>query len=235
MFIAKLPGVSGVFRIMLLAVMLAVSAGCQNRLIALDGVKAGDVITFGRYPQTESGGIKPIEWRVLEVKGNMALLLADKGLDSIPYNLKYADVTWETSHIRWWLNMYFLNTAFTNSEQYSIAVTVLKNPDNLKYGTKGGYDTSDRIFLLSLDEAERYFMRDADRVLKPTPYTVKRGAWVSKRSQSTWWWLRSPGDAPYEAALVYADGMLLPDGRTVSFTFIPVRPALWVRFEPSNQ
>lgn len=236
MFIAKLPGVSGVFRIMLLAVMLVVSTACQNRLIVLDGVKAGDVITFGRYPQTESGGIKPIEWRVLEVKGNMALLLAHKGLDAVPYNATLSDVTWETSYIRGWLNFYFLNTAFTDSEQYSIAVTALKNPDNSEYGIDGGRDTSDRIFLLSLDEAKRYFMLDAERVLMPTSYAVKKGVRYSRGLMlSSPWWLRSPGRFESFASYVKDDGVLYPHGTVVNFDHIAVRPALWVRFETSNQ
>ncbi len=227
MFIAKLPGVSGVFRIMLLAVMLAVSAGCQ--LLASNEITAGSVIAFGRYPQTESGEIKPIEWHVMEVKGNMALLLADKGLDAVLYNTKWVDVTWETSFVRQWLNTDFYNAAFNDSEKSRIAIAVLKNPDNPKNGTSGGGDTSDRIFLLSLDEAGRYFMHDAERVLMPTPYAVKRNVWKSEYSGKSYWWLRSPGRYRDAASYVDPTGELDSSGHFVSFNYLAVRPALWIK------
>lgn len=233
MFIAKLPGVSGVFRIMLMAVMLAVSAGCQN--LASDDakvvsqLKSGSIITFGRYPQTESGEIKPIEWRVLEVKDNKALLLADKGLDAVPYNTKFAEVTWKTSSIRQWLNVDFYNAAFNESEKSRIAVTDLKNHDNPEFGTKGGGDTRDRIFLLSIDEVNQYFIHDAERALKPTPYAVKRGTYaVEKFQSSSTWWLRSPGRDQYYASHVYANGILYQHGRFVSLDYHAARPALWI-------
>ena len=230
MFTAKLPGVSGVFRIMLLAVMLAVSAGCQN-LVSDDAksvsqLKAGSIITFGRYPQTESGEVKPIEWRVLEVKDNKALLLADKGLDAVPYDTRFAEVTWKTSSIRQWLNTDFYNAAFNESEKSRIAITVLKNPDNPKYGTPGGGDTRDRIFLLSLDEAEWYIMYDAGRVLKPTPYAVERGIYLVEKTPK--WWLRSPGLDQTAASNVSVDGSLKLSGYFVHYDGLAVRPALWL-------
>ena len=246
MFTAKLPGVSGVFR-----VMLAVSAGCQTPVSddvkAASQLKAGSIITFGRYPQTESGEIKPIEWRVLEVKDNKALLLADKGLDTIPYDLKYAYVTWETSSVRQWLNTDFYNAAFNGSEKSRIAIAVLKNPDNPKNGTSGGGDTSDRIFLLSLDEVRWYFNQDGTErisripyavnggILKATPYAVKKGTWVSSDElQSSWWWLRSPGMFQDWASTVLHNGMLDFGGFPNYEKGGTVRPALWVRFETSN-
>ena len=49
----------------------------------------GDYVTFGRYPQTEAGNDQtPIEWLVLDIIGNQALLLSRYGLDAVPYNKK---------------------------------------------------------------------------------------------------------------------------------------------------
>ncbi len=232
MFTAKLPGVSGIFRIMLMAVMLAVSAGCQN--LASDDakvvsqLKSGSIITFGRYPQTESGEVKPIEWRVLEVKDNKALLLADKGLAGIPYNVQKMPVTWKTSSIRQWLNSDFYNAAFSESEKSRVSVTDLKNPDNPEFGTNGGDDTRDRIFLLSLDEAEWYLMYDADRVIKATPYADQNCVFVSSAGRS-FWWLRSPGHDQYFASIVKGGGELYPSGNSISTCHIAARPALWIK------
>ena len=47
------------------------------------------------------------------------------------------------------------------------------------YGTDGGEDTEDSIFLLSLKEAYHYFSDSADRMAAPTGYAIRRGASVS--------------------------------------------------------
>ncbi len=46
----------------------------------------------------------PIVWRVLEVTDHTALLMADRGLDCVPYHSSYEDVFWEDSGVRAWLN-----------------------------------------------------------------------------------------------------------------------------------
>ena len=134
-----------------------------------EGVVTWDCVYFGNYPQSDVTGQKkePIKWRVLSVEGDDAFLVADKNLDAQRYNNTYVDVTWETSTIRSWLNGYgkgsnvcemdyssenFLNRAFTASEQNAIKTSTVVNADNSRYGTEGGKDTLDKIFLLSYDE-----------------------------------------------------------------------------------
>ena len=46
------------------------------------------------------------------------------------------------------------------------------------YGTNGGKDTEDWVFLLSIGEAERYFEDDEDRRTFPTEYAIARDAYV---------------------------------------------------------
>ena len=120
-----------------------------------------DTVRYFRY--------EPIKWRVLNVNGTDAFLLADKGIDGQRYNTATAsvDVTWETCTMRSWLNGYgsssnsygrdytklnFINTAFTSSERSAIKTTEVVNDDNIDNGTEGGNDTSDKIFLLSENE-----------------------------------------------------------------------------------
>lgn len=64
----KMSGVFTVLRNVLLAAILFIFSG---NAFAWDHVGVGMTITFGSYPQTESGHINPIEWRVLEVKGQV--------------------------------------------------------------------------------------------------------------------------------------------------------------------
>ncbi|MCR4643550.1 MAG: DUF6273 domain-containing protein [Lachnospiraceae bacterium] len=111
-------------------------------------------IVFGAYEQDgdESNGPEPIEWEVLEENGNGTFLVSRYVLDAQPYNTEQTDVTWESCTLRKWLNDEFLNKAFTAEEQARIQITEVTNSDNPASGTPGGNSTSDRIFLLSVEE-----------------------------------------------------------------------------------
>ena len=63
---------------------------------------------------------KPIEWIVLDIQDERALLLSKNILDTQQYNTEQVPTTWETSSIRSWLNHTFLNQAFTSEEQEKI-------------------------------------------------------------------------------------------------------------------
>lgn len=76
--------------------------------------------------------------------------------------------------MRQWLNNEFFKTAFKTFEKELIVETKVSNPDNAGFGTKGGNDTRDKIFLLSLDEVNRYFASDDERVRR----TYAGGSWV---------------------------------------------------------
>ena len=51
----------------------------------------------------------------------------------------------------------FIAEAFSASEKSAIPTVTLSNPDNPNYGTEGGNDTQDQVFLLSLEELQQYF------------------------------------------------------------------------------
>ena len=102
----------------------------------------------------------------------------------------------------------------------------MKNPDNANYGTKGGNDTTDRIFLLSIEETEQYFADDEARKSRPTTYAKNNGADVYEGT--AWWWLRSPGRSDISAAGVNTGGSLSCIGGSVYFTSGSVRPAFWL-------
>ena len=199
----------------------------------------GDIITFGHYEQDKntSNGKEPIEWRVLDIDSDGHLLvISDKVLDVKPYNTKYRDVTWARCTIRSWLNGYsssnntlginytsdnFIDTAFIPEEKARIiASNVPAHPNPHYSSTPAGSPTTDKIFLLSVVEAESYFTTNEARKASVTLYARKEGT-VYK------WWLRSPGDALDGAAAVsLSDGSVGVDG--VSFDSIGVRPALWL-------
>ena len=105
------------------------------------------------------------------------------------------------------------------------------NDDNPTYGTNGGNNTTDRIFLLSIEEANNYFLSDSARAVKATAYAVSQGVYVSPtNNNSSWWWLRSSGIYSSLAARLITYGGIDADGNSVSSSIIGVRPALWIDF-----
>lgn len=143
-----------------------------------------DTVTFGSYNGYE------ISWRVLNVNGDDAFLLADRVIDEKSYNEEYASITWENSTIRTWLNGEFFNSAFDAYEQKMIKETNVINSDNSYYNIAGGENTTDKVYLLSLDEVVN---SDYGFPNMYGPDIATRVA-QNKDSSNVWWWLRSPGD-----------------------------------------
>ena len=173
---------------------------------------------------------EPIEWIVLAREENKALIVSKYAIDCKRYNEKNASVTWESSTIRKWLNNEFINCAFNSSEQDKIQLTCVKNPDNTEYGTEGGNDTSDKIFLLSIDEVMKYFKDNRARMCKPTIYATSQGAYEECEYEVGYglWWLRSPGVQQNRAAVISCGGLIGARGDFVHCTGCGVRPAMWV-------
>ena len=193
------------------------AVGLQNPTTDGNGVTTWDCIYFGNYYQSNSSTKEPIKWRVLSVDGNDAFLLADQNLDAKPYNEEDTDVTWATCTLRTWLNGTFLNTAFTSAEQTAIKNTTVVNEDNSYYGTEGGVNTTDKVYLLSIAEASNtaygfngeFNTESETREAKNTAYAKECGASTCTSTEYEGngdWWLRSPGLYSDSASSVLLDG-----------------------------
>lgn len=198
---------------------------------AIITLTVGSEITLGTYEQDAdtANGTEAIEWYVVDVQENRALLLSKYCLDAQFYNDGDTAITWEQCTLRAWLNGDFCNEAFTEEEKAAILVSDLKNPANPDYQIDGGANTSDKVFCLSLEEANQYF-QDGHPMLMgyPTEYTTQKGCYVSD-SGNCWWWLRSPGNADNTAAAIAYDGSINEYGlKTRHETSNTVRPAVWV-------
>jgi len=193
-------------------------------------VEEGAYITFGAYEQDDnaSNGKEDVEWLVLEVKDGKALVISKYALDSKPYDTNYTLYNyWETCTLRKWLNNDFINTAFSAKEKAMIPTVMVSAEKNPEYGTNPGKATKDRVFLLSITEAYKYFSSDRARQCQPTDYAGANGAWVDK-SGNCEWWLRSPGAGTNFAAKFFTDGDLAEAGENVREDDNAVRPALWI-------
>ncbi len=203
------------------------------------GVRAGEYVFFGRYPQTASGDDDtPVEWLVLEVRDGKALLLSRYGLDSQKFDRAAGSGSWIYCSVRTWLNETFFEKTFTPEEQRLIVPTAVD--DSPVWNTPGQTDAQDHVFLLSYAEADRYFgisYENRDRLrTAPTDYAKAAGAYslVPIRGagdpDEAWWWLRSPGKEAKTAAAVNTDGTI----RSVPTHWAGgcVRPAIWVTLVP---
>ena len=100
---------------------LANEAKAQARAQTFKGVKTGDRLKLGSYEQDGKieNGPEPIQWIVLDVEDDKALLLSRYGLDSHTYNdQKSTSNSWRNSSLRAWLAGSFCNDAFSPAEQH---------------------------------------------------------------------------------------------------------------------
>ena len=222
-----------------------------EKVSRIEHVNIGDYVTFGHYEQDddEENGLEPIEWKVLDLKDNSALIISRYCLDCQPFNSNTLyDISWENSTLRNWLNEIFYNTAFKASEKSKILTTTVVNKDNPNPidGVKGGNDTLDSVFLLSNEEAKLYFSSENDRISYPTAYARNRGASYYSSTGGANWWLRSPGIKQTNADYGYngvqdvsGNGVIISAGTYAHHsnlgraeynqdTELTVRPAMWV-------
>ena len=154
------------------------------------------------------------DWRALCQSNGCLLVIRKDILNKIPYHEQLASITWEGCTLRNWLNTEYLDRMPPFMASRIVEVTN-QNPVNPAHGTSGGNPTRDKVFLLSIDEANYYFKSDNDRKAQ------YQGSYY-------WWWLRSPGNDASYAADVDDDGYVDAHGYNVSSVNDGVRPALWL-------
>jgi len=201
---------------------------------AFTNISIGEIVQFGDFC-----------WRVLDVENGKALVISDDILEQRAYHPCYEGVIWENSKLRQYLNGDFYNN-FSQSEKDIVVETRLENPDNQWYGISGGNDTYDKIFVLSLEEVDRYFGNSGD-YLHNRRKKYEEGKWVADDSGwilsnlhddsrvakhnglASLWWLRTPGYSDCTVAYVGTPGYIPTNGDRVCIGRGGVRPALWVK------
>lgn len=187
--------------------------------------KIGDKVNYGNW----NG--ETIEWEVLDVKDDKALLFATKVIEVRPYHDEWVNITWEECSLRKWLNGDFYDQAFSDEEKGKIETTTVVNNDNAEFKTPGGNDTQDKVFLLSAEEAEKYFDSDEARVAVMTDYLLENTVKISGLDER-YYWLRTPGWTSEQAMLVGFRGDISVRGANVfdgNAQSTGVRPAVWIK------
>jgi hypothetical protein len=199
-------------------------------------MQLGDKICFGRY-----------EWRVLDIQNDMALIITDEIIEQREYHDAYKEITWADCALRKYLNGTFYEK-FDEVDLSKIVMVTNKNFDNQWYGSEGGADTLDQIFILSLEEVCKYF-GDSSSLLQNRG--INQRYWFQRKDENNtkrlaklqgsdgcwWWWLRSPGRVNLKAAYIFGtDGNIGIQGNNVLKGNISdgkctggVRPALWLK------
>lgn len=181
----------------------------------INNISVGDIISFGYYEQ-DNYFKEDIEWKVLAIKENKALIVSVKALDNKRYGSFFDG--WENCDLRSWLNSSFLKTAFSAYHQKMIETSTVLSKYNIT--------TVDKVFLLDDDEIEEYFPNKQDRqgnnyfpTCYPTEYAVRQ----HNRQGDRKWCTRdgyyidpNPGPNDLELSQVDKSG------------FYYVRPAMWV-------
>ncbi len=231
--------------------------------LAKDSVTAGSTVTLGSYEQdgNTSNGKESIEWKVLKTTDDKALLISKYVLDNVTYNnTQKAGITWDECSLRTWLNNDFYNTAFSSDEKNCIATTTLVNNTSASYTSRGGVETTDNVFCLSIDEVRELFSfeywgdnaqtgNSSGLIADATAYakSVNGGALTTETISDEYagfypanvigttgagWWLRTPGYNYDNAWGVYSNGQIGTDLYSrPNLDNVGVRPAIWVNLQ----
>lgn len=186
------------------------------------------IVEFGNYWQGKykEDGKQPIEWLVLDIKGEIKLILSKYIIDIKKYeDDHFCSAIWESSQLRKWLNNEFINECFLNDEIEKIQLTNIE-PEH-SYESK---EIKDRVFLLSEKEVEKYINIEKDRKGIVTIFSKEKGCFIGEEKVGLWW-LRSADD--YGHPLVVLNNGVISSAAIDAD--IGVRPAMWVKLKGGRE
>ena len=204
--------------------------------------RIGEKIYFGGY-----------SWIVLDIQNEKVLVLSEFVLENRDWG-RYS--SWVSSDLRRYLNDTFIHelTPYTNG----IVKEKIATEDNKWYG-RGGFNSEDRIFILSIEEVLRYFgdSGDLEKHKRWDGFQTQGGdsryeenedgyflndAFNSKRigfnksGIKQIWFLRSPGFGHGYVTCVFENGVISVRGRDLDRVSTGgVRPAMWIDFKALNE
>lgn len=190
-------------------------------------MQVGTELTFGSYYNINDQVKEPLIWEVLEIKDDKALIITKNVIEVLQYHNVKTDTCWANSTLRMWLNDTFISNAFLSDDKSRIVDTEVMNTNNPDYHTSSGNNTKDKVFLLSIDEATKYFKDEDSLYAAPSAYAKSKNVY-SYHGQATWW-LRTLGHSKSNASYVSFDGEIISLGSNVAFKRNGVRPALWLK------
>lgn len=195
-----------------------------------NNVKIGDTVEFGRIATQADGETAAIVWRVVDICDGCARLVSEKILDIACFNderTMSVEVCYDYQHFKYGYESIYDNdynksalrklvvgmydTCFDKSEQQLIC----------RYSKS----IADKVCILSVSEAEKYFPDHADRDKQATPYALSH----SDNGNCVKWWTRSRSGND-ESQYIYAVCAVNIDGAYAPFK-LGVVPAIVVAID----
>jgi hypothetical protein len=199
----------------------------KEYLQSLQYAKEGDRIVFGKYEtdNEQNNNYENVSWIVLAKENNRLLVLSESVLFCT--NVQNADDyvnEWKYSAVRESLtNIY--NIAFSEKEKMCIpSVSVVTEGDFVS-------EVRDQVFVLSVEEVERYLDTNAKRVATTTAYVralAKKNDIYAYEKGTCAWGVRMNKNSK-NVVVVESDGSIDKTGRYLNH--IGVRPAMWIEIE----
>lgn len=147
---------------------------------ALAEIRQGDVLSFGRYMQEVPD--EAIQWRVLYVHENTAVLLSERILECMPFDQESNH--WVGSDLCIWLNSWFLNSSFGYEERWRI----MPDEGGLYVRIPTRADMTNPAYGFSADPDDK----DDRRIAAGSPTAIANGLWTSKKGFSTYYLRSTP-------------------------------------------
>jgi hypothetical protein len=192
--------------ILLTVCLLGVNVGCSSgrpqssdkptaaeNMVELSNTQAGESYSFGGY-----------SWRILAASDGRALLITEDIIEVRRFDEESNE--WGSSELRRYLNDDFYSR-FSPDEQRLICDANLAD-----------VGTSDKVFLLSVDEVQAFFTgpEDCYAAYEGIEPTGSDGKPLYPDDMERWWWLRTPGANGIGVSLAGSEGCIWPDENNVS-------------------
>ena len=217
--------------------------------VELKRAEVGDIVQMGTYEQDgDTETEDPIYWDVLDKDGDSILIISHDVIGYQRFSGSPNCVIWEDSQIRTWLNEEFYTDAFDKETQARIKGYVTSGVDEANQESRG--DATDRIFLLSQKEIEKYYghkLPKAEALLcKPSKAVLQRYEEIEQQrvrekvpfvtsvpdaSEGISWMLRSTGKSQNQISIIRGDGYY---SQCMADYYQGVRPAIWIDVGDEN-
>ena len=181
---------------------------CANQRYAealhFQNLQAGDVIKFGEYEQDNNleNGKEAIDWIVLDIQDNEALVISQFCLDA----KRYSDegiARWERSSLCNWLNSEFINSSFEETARDCILQSLMGSRID-----DDGKENEIFSFIFVLSEYGYNTYLPKERNVYATTYALSAKSVYTgyiEDEQSVEWWLRNAGESFMSVSASYVN------------------------------
>ena len=196
------------------------------------GIAVNNTIYFGSIEQDNDGEKEYIEWIILDIVDNKALLLSKYAIYCYMYDDQEGDSLWAYSMLRTWLNNDFITKCFTREERQRICPTTVGGDRNPYYEQNFAEENSrDLAFILSASELVKYLDTAEKRKCYATSYALYYGAVTNAETGTTFYWTRTQGSTNNNVVTVDSTGEIFYAGSVKTSIRRAVRPAIWIDLE----